>query len=192
LGCFFRAIATAFSVFFFLLAAGVAMSAFLVFDGKPQACVDRSLQPAPQPDGRVLEDWLNALDRVRAGEEVRLSVSEDQATVIGQDYLDSKDVPVDDLRVYFCPDGTAEATGKVRAGILGLKSNVLVKGTLDVDGDQPRLIFDKVYVGEFPDFLARPAFELFVDEDDVRNIPLVDNITAIEYHDGAADVTLSP
>jgi hypothetical protein len=55
-----------FSVFFFLLAAGVAMSAFLVFDGKPQACVDRSLQPAPEPDGHDVEGAIyNTINRLK-------------------------------------------------------------------------------------------------------------------------------
>jgi hypothetical protein len=192
LGCLFRLVTSALSAFFFIVIASGALAAFLVFNGKPEPCVDRSLQPAPEADDELQANWLDVIDGVSRGERVMLSVTEEQASVLGQAYLDARDFPVEDLRVYFCPDGTAEATGRVRTGVLGLESNVLVKGTLEVEGNTNRIIIDEVKVGEFPDFLAGRIYDVLVDENDIRNLPLVQNIDEIEYRDGEAIVTVAP
>ena len=180
------------SVFFFIVVASGALAAFLVFNGTPQPCVDRSIQPAPEADEELQANWLTVLDGVSRGERVQLSVTEEQASILGQGYLDARDVPVDDLRVYFCPDGTAEATGRVSTGILGLGSNVLVKGTVDVEGGRNRVDLDEVLVGEFPDFLARRVYDLLVNEDGLRDLPITQHLEAIEYRDGEAIVTVGP
>lgn len=181
-----------FSVFFFIVVASGALAAFLVFNGTPQPCVDRFAQPAPEADEELQANWLDVLDGVSRGERVQLSVTEEQASILGQGYLDARDFPVDDFHVYFCPDGIAEATGRVSIGILGLGSNVLVKGTVDVEGGVNRVDLDEVHVGEFPDFLARRVYDLLVDEDGIRNLPIAQNIDEIEYRDGEALVTVAP
>jgi hypothetical protein len=192
LGCLFKLVTTAFSLFFFFVVASGGLAAFLVFNGTPQPCVDRSAQPAPSDASDLLADWLNAIEAVSNGDSAKLTINEEQASIIGQGYLDSRDVPVDDLRVYFCPDGTAEATGRVSTGFLGLGSNILVKGTLETDGPTNRLDIDEVHVGQFPDFLASRVYDLLVDENDIRNLPLVQDIEDIEYRDGEAIVTIAP
>jgi len=192
LGCLFKLVTTAFSLFFFLVVVSGGLAAFLVFNGTPQPCVDRSTQPAPSDASDLLANWLDAIDAVSSGDSAELTVNEEQASILGQGYLDSRDVPVDDLRVYFCPDGTAEATGRISTGFLGLHSNVLVKGTLETDGPTNRLDIDEVHVGQFPDFLASRVYDLLVDEDDIRNLPLVHNIDDIQYLDGEAIVTIVP
>jgi hypothetical protein len=176
--------------FIFLAITAVAFGAFLMTNGTPAPCVDRGVDPAAPADDQLQANWLDVVDRVDNGETVQLSVTEDEATTIGQGYLDARNVPVKQLRVYFCRDGTAEATGQV--GALGLNSNVLLKGRLDVRGDQPVIEIDEVHAGDFPSFLAKRAVDMLVDEHNARTLPLVQHISAIEYHDGEAIVTLAP
>jgi hypothetical protein len=80
----------------------------------------------------------------------------------------------------------------VSTGILGLGSNILVKGTVDVERGENRVDLDEVHVGQFPDFLARRVYDLLVDEDGIRNLPIAQNIDEIEYRDGEAIVTVAP
>jgi hypothetical protein len=192
LGCLFKLVTTVLSLFFFGVIASGALAAFLVFNGAPEPCVDRSIQPAPEADTDLQANWLDVLDGVSRGERVQLSVTEEQASILGQGYLDARGVPVEDLRVYFCPDGTAEATGRVHTGLLGLESNVLVKGTLAIDSGTNRIDIDEVHVGQFPNFLASRAYDLLIDENDIRNLPIAENIDEIEYRDGEAIVTVAP
>ncbi|HEX5370506.1 MAG TPA: hypothetical protein VFY10_13920 [Dehalococcoidia bacterium] len=186
----FRLLAIATTGFIFLAITAVAFGAFLMASGTPAPCVDRSVDPAPPSTGNLETDWFDVGQQVANGQTIQLQVNEDEATTIAAGYLDAKNVPVSDLRVYFCPDGTAEATGRV--GTLGVDSNVLIKGRLNIQGSEPAIEIDEVHAGNFPSFLAKHVVNLLVDQHDARTLPLVQHISAIEYHDGEATVTLSP
>ena len=186
----FRLVAFAATGFIFLAITAVAFGAFLMTNGTPSPCADRSVDPAPASTGELQSNWLDVGSQVVSGQTVQLQVNEDEATIIAAGYLDAKHVPVDKLRIYFCPDGTAEATGKV--GVLGVDSNVLIKGRLDVGGPAPVIEIDEVQAGSFPSFLAKHVVNMLVDQHDARTLPLVERISAIEYHDGYAVATLSP
>jgi hypothetical protein len=190
-GCLFKLVGLAFSGVFFLAITLIAAGAFFAFTGTPSPCVDRELNPAPGANQQLQANWLRAIDGISAGERVTLSVTEGQASSIGDGYLDNKGVPVEDLRVYFCPGGEgAQATGKV--GLLGIGANVLVEGRLDVTGERPRVELDHVRAGRIPGFISRPLLDLLVDRDDVLTLSALENVSAIEYLDGEALVTIGP
>src|SRR3989304_3918379 len=94
-------------------------------------------------------------DMPRAGGRGGLGVSELQATSGGVAFLDGGDVPVDELQVCFCPDGSAEASGKI--DVAGLSAKIVVKGTLDLSGDKPRIEIESVRAGSLPSAAPNPA-----------------------------------
>jgi len=187
LGCVLRLAALAIPVFLFFAVAGVALGSYLAFTGAPQPCVDRDSEPAPGAEQTLVENWRQLANALAGNQDVELVITEDEASAYGAEYLEDRDMPVEDFRLYFCPGGYAEATGKV--GVLGLNSNVLLRGTLDVSGRESRVDIDAVRAGRIPDFIARPVVDLFVDEENVVELPLAEQITAIEYRNGTALVT---
>jgi hypothetical protein len=58
------------------------------------------------------------------------------------------DVPMNDLQVYLCPEGYGEAVGTINA--LGRDIHVLIRGTLDLSGDQTRIDVQKIEAGNLP------------------------------------------
>jgi hypothetical protein len=189
LGCVFRLAALVIPGFVFFALVGVAVGGYMAFTGAPQPCVDRDSEPAPGAGQTLAENWRQLANVLAGSENVELVVTDDEASAFGAEYLEDRDVPVEDFRLYFCPGGYAEATGKV--GILGFNSNVLLRGTIDVSGRESRVDIDAVRAGRIPDFIARPLVDLFVDEENVAELPLAEQITAIEYRNGTALVTAS-
>jgi hypothetical protein len=189
LGCVLRLAALVIPGFLFFALVGVAVGGYLAFTGAPQPCVDRDSEPAPGAGRTLADNWRNLANVLAGNQDVELVITEDEASAYGAEYLEDRDVPVEDFRLYFCPGGYAEATGKV--GILGLNSDVLMRGTLDVSGGESRVDIDAVRAGRIPDFIVRPVVDLFVDEENLVELPLAEQITAIEYRNGTALVTAS-
>jgi hypothetical protein len=190
LGCLFRLVSFLFSASFFILVGAIALATYLLLTASPQPCVDRALNPGPDARGVLETNWLELARRVAEGEEFQLAVSEDQATAIARAYLETRDLPVDGLRVYFCPNGLAEATGSV--SVLGLESDFAVGGTLDVSGARPRVEIKSVRAGSFPNFIAKPIVDWLLKDKEVIDLPLAERITAVEIRDGEALVTAAP
>ncbi|MFQ5382365.1 MAG: hypothetical protein ACE5EF_12210, partial [Dehalococcoidia bacterium] len=107
-----------------------------------------------------------------------------EVTSRGIEYVDEKSLPVKDLQVYFCPDGHAEAAGLIE--VMGLDSNVIVEGTLDLSGDKPRLKVDRVRAGNLPSAVGTRAVNLILDRGDARTLQLEPRITSINYADAVA------
>jgi hypothetical protein len=189
LGCVLRLAALVIPGLLFFALVGVAVGGYMAFTGAPEPCVDRDSAPAPNAGRTLADNWRNLANVLAGNQDVELVITEDEASAYGAEYLEDRDTPVDDFRLYFCPGGYAEATGKV--GVLGLNSNVLMRGTLDVSGGESRIDIDAVRAGRIPDFIARPVVDLFVDEENLVELPLAEQITAIEYRNGSALVTAS-
>src|SRR3972149_2889968 len=114
----------------------VVIGAVLAFSGSPEPCIDRESVPSTAAS--------DELDAARRAFRARAAAC-----------LDEKDVPVDRLQVYFCPDGSAEASGEI--DVAGLSAKVVVKGTLDLSGDKPRIEIESVRAGSLPRAVAQPA-----------------------------------
>jgi hypothetical protein len=180
----------AFSGLFFLLFTATALAGFLVLTGAPQPCVDRSVLPASPPNGALQANWDDVAPRVGAGEAVALSLTEEQATMLARDHLRDKDVPVEDLTILFCPDGTTEAFGKVT--LAGLSSDVLVKGVLDTDRSQPQVQIQSIKAGNLPSFVSERLLNLVWEGEEARTIPLSISIYSMDVSDGEAVVVVGP
>jgi hypothetical protein len=180
----------AFSSLFFLAVAATALAGFLVLTGAPKPCIDRAVSPARQPDPSLQANWDGVLASTSSGEAVPLSVTEEQATTLAQGHLEARDVPVEDLQVVFCPDGTTEAYGKV--SILGLSSDVLVKGTLDTQRQPARVELDSVKIGNLPGWVAKTFLDVISEGEGARTLPTNLNVLSMDVKDGEAIVVLGP
>lgn len=181
----------ALSSFFFLAVTATALAGFLVLTGAPKPCVDRSVSPAPPPNAALQANW----DAVFAGginssEATAFSLTEAQATMLAQGHLEDKSVPVENLQVYFCPDGTTEAFGEIT--FAGLKSDVLVKGRLDVTRSDTQVQIESIEAGNMPSFVAENLLNVAWDGDAARTLPVDLNILSMDVGDGEAIVVIGP
>jgi hypothetical protein len=140
-------------------------------------------------EARMRANWEAFKAQARSGP-ATIDFTEEEVTSRGVSYVEEKDMPVEGLQVYFCPDGHAEAYGKVSAG--PLDSKVLVKGTLDLSGDRPRLAVDSVEAGNLPSALAKPVIDQVLDRSGARTLDLSVPLRTISYADGRTTITGGP
>jgi hypothetical protein len=181
----------ALSSIFFLAVTATALAGFLVLTGAPKPCVDRAVQPAPPPNAALQANW-NAVfaGTVSRNEATAFSLTEAQATMLAQDHLRDKDVPVENLKVFFCPDGTTEAFGQV--SLAGLKSDVLVKGILDVSRDDTQVQIQSIQAGNLPSLVSENLLDLAWESRAARTLPVDLNILSMDVSDGEAIVVVGP
>src|SRR5207248_2957424 len=99
-----------------------------------------------------------------------ITISEQEATSFGADYLAAMDLPVEGLQVHFCPDATAEAKGHL--GISRFGSNIVVKGTVDAGGPRAAIHIDEVKAGNLPSAVAKPLLEAYLEKRDLKTLDL--------------------
>jgi hypothetical protein len=168
---------------------GLVVGGVLIFTGSPSACVDRVV-PISRAESESLKREWDAFAAQSRRAQATITISEAQATSRGVEYIEEKDVPVEDLQVYFCPAGYGEASGKIK--VLGLTTKVVVRGTLDLSGDKPRIQIDSVRAGNLPSAVAKPAVDLILDTGNFRTLDIDEHLLRIEYGDGIARVTGGP
>jgi hypothetical protein len=171
-----------------LLGALIAAAA-LIFTGSPAACVDRVVPTSAAASQELRAAWKQFGAQAARGP-ATITVTETQATSRGVEYVDDKGAPVDELQVYFCPAGYGEASGKI--SVLGLKTRVVVRGTLDLSGSKPQIQIDSVRAGNLPSFIAKPAVDVILNTGDLRTLDLKEHLTSIQFSDGAATVGGGP
>jgi len=104
--------------------------------------------------------------------------------------MDEKDVPLNDLQVYLCPDGYGEVTGTVNA--LSRDINVLIRGTLDLSADQPRIDVQKIEAGNLPSGVGTTIVNQILDRSGVKTLDVDVNITGMSFTDGQATLEGQP
>jgi hypothetical protein len=169
-----------------VIIGAILVGGVLVFAGSPAACVDRVIEPSTAASNDLRAAWRTYGQQAASGN-ATVTFNEQQVTSRGVEYINEKDVPVDELQVYFCPAGYAEGSGKV--SILGLKSKVVVRGTLDLSGPQPRIQIDEVRAGSLPSSIAKPVVDTILDTGNFRTLNLREPIATIRYADGTVTVT---
>ena len=150
----------------------------------PQACAARDIQYSAAASQELRAQW-----RAIAQRGGTVNFTETQATSRGIDYINEKDAPVEDLQVYFCPQGYAEASGKVK--ILGMKSKVVVRGTLDLSGPQPQIDIQSVRAGNLPSAAARPVVNAILNAGNLKTLDIDERITQLQYTDGQVAVAVA-
>lgn len=162
----------------------ILVGGLLIFTGTPQACAARDIQYSAAASQELRAQWRALAQRGGTG-----NFNEVQATSRGVDYINEKDAPVEELQVYFCPQGYAEASGKVK--IMGLKSKVVVRGTLNLSGAQPEIEIQSVRAGNLPSAAARPVVNAILNAGNLKTLDINERITQLTYTDGQVAVTVT-
>ncbi len=170
-----------------VVVAGVAV--VLVYTGTPEPCVDREEFSAGDPSNIApgldfQNKWRDFKLRSASGP-TSVTFSEAQITARGLSFLLEEGIEIENLQVFLCPDGYAEATATFAGG--GPNIDFLARGTLDLSGDLPRIDIDKVLVGNLPNFLRLGGLVDSID-DDAKTLDIGFSLTAIGFTDG--EVTL--
>ncbi len=189
IGAIFKAIAVV-----LLGAGGVIVGAgvvgvVLIFTGDPQPCAGRVSTPTTAASNELRTRWKEFGAKAATGP-ASIGITELQATSRGVEYVKEKDAPVTDLQVYFCPDGHAEAAGKV--SFLGRDIKIVVSGTLDLSGAKPEIQIDSVRAGNLPGGIGTRAVDLVLNTGDLKTLNLDEHLTSITYTDGVANVQGGP
>lgn len=189
MGCILKIILFAISGFFFAVVVGGALSVFLIVTGSPGTCTDREIDPISSAVAAQLDARWDVFSQTSETQQASIQVSEAEATSRGRQYVDDEDVPVDDLRIYFCGDGKGQIAGKVAA--IGIDVDFVVTGHLDVGGPKPVVQLDSVDIGNMPGFVADKVLDILLN-DDARTLELDENLRGSEISDGLIVISGGP
>lgn len=158
-----------------VVVAGVAV--VLVLTGSPQSCSERVVSQSPQSRAELQKKWGDFKRRASTGAaEVRFT--ETEVTSRGIEYLIRQGVPLENLQVYFCEQGYADATATFVGG--GPAVDLLVRGTLDISGDRPKVVIESVPAGNLPGFLPLEKFLASLD-DEAKTLNLGVILTSVVF-----------
>lgn len=160
---------------------GVVLGGILVFTGDPEPCVDRVSTPSNAAVAALFERWNQFTAQAEAGP-ASVSFSEEEATSRAQQYLNEKDIPLENAQVYFCPDGRGQVKGRVNA--LGRNINVLLSGRVDTSQQPPVIVIDEIKAGNLPSAVAETIVGDRLDRNDVKVLDFGIPISAVNVADG--------
>jgi hypothetical protein len=160
---------------------GVVLGGILVFTGDPKPCVDRMSTPSNAAVTALFERW-NSFSATALTGPATVTFSEEEATSRAQQYLNEKDIPLEQAQVYFCPDGRGQVKGKVNA--LGRDITILLTGTVDTTQNPPVIVIDDIEAGNLPSAVAETIVGDRLDRNDVKVLDFGIPISAITVVDG--------
>ena len=170
------------------IAVLVGVAVVLVYTGTPEPCVDREVSVSSGSRSEFQNKW-DAFKLRSATAATSETFTESQITARGVEFLDDEGIDIENLQVYFCPEGYAEATATFVGG--GPNIDLLVRGTLDLSGDLPRIDIDKIQGGNLPGFLPLGALVDSID-DEAKSLNISVNLTSIRFSDGAVSIQGAP
>ncbi len=171
----------------------VVLTVLAAFAGSPGECDsgDREVQVSAAL-AQQLQDKLDAFDeQLDAGQAASFTFDESEATSRGQEFLDEKNAPIDDLKVCFNPEGPS-ASGKVSA-VAGLDLDVKASGKVDLSGEHPRVDDLGIDIGKVPGFVTGGLEGLIkgVINDQLDHIDIEHQLT-ITFGEGTATLSGQP
>jgi hypothetical protein len=162
-----------------VVVVGIVVGSILIVSGSPDACADRTIEVSTAAARELDANW-DAFEAQAATGPATISISETQATSRAVEYLEEEDVPIEELQVYFCAEGYAEAAGKVDAGPIDAK--IVIRGTLDLSGDEPEIDIQEIRAGSLPGFVSDVVIDIILSNDDARTLEELDvNLLTIDY-----------
>jgi hypothetical protein len=173
-----------------LIGGAVVVGGVLIFTGSPTPCGNGPIPVSSQASQQMRAAWKEFAVRA-ARAPANAAFTESQITSRGVDYIKEKNAPIEELQVFFCPQGYAEASGKVK--VLGLNSTVVVRGTVDVSGPKPVVKILSVRAGNLPGSVAKPIVDRVLDAANVRTIDIDEHVTNVVFsaEGGVGRVTVS-
>ncbi len=164
---------------------GVVLGGILVFTGDPKPCVDRSSTASNAAVTALFARWNQFTADAQAGP-ATVTFNEEEATSRAQQYLNEKDIPLDNAQVYFCPSGRGQVKGRVSA--LGRDINILLEGRVDTTQQPPVIVVDEIKAGNLPSSVAEAIVGDRLDKNGVKVLDFGIPISAVNVVDG--NVTL--
>ena len=158
-----------------VVVAGVAV--VLVVTGSPKACSDRVITPSPQAIVELQNKWDGFKLQASTGS-AEVEFTETEVTSRGIEFLKRARVPLENLQVFFCGEGFADATVTFVGG--GPAVDLLVRGTLDISGDRPKIEIQSVQAGNLPGFVPLEGMLAALD-DAAKTLNLGVNLTAVTF-----------
>jgi hypothetical protein len=171
----------------------VVLTVLAAFAGSPGECDSGGREVVVSSAlAQSLQDKLDTLDeQLDAGQSYSFTFDESEATSRGQQFLDEKNAPIDDLKICFHPEGPS-ASGKVSA-VAGLDLDVKVSGEVDLSGAHPRVDGLDIDVGKVPGFVTGGLEGLIKDviNDQLDHIDIEHQLT-ITFSEGTATLSGQP
>ncbi len=155
-------------------------------------------------DSTSAQQWQQRWDQFRAqldaGQPTSVTFSEKEVTSRAAEYLKEKNAPLEDLTVCF-HKGEAEARAKAKLPALSdlpllggaFDTQVRVRGTIDMTGEQPRITISAIDAGNLPDFATNRIKSKLEDaiNDRLSNLRLAHKLTAT-FSEGQAQISGQP
>ena len=158
----------------------------LTFTGSPSACSDRNIDVSEPARVRLADKW-ETFEEEAAQRSATVTFDESEVTSRAVKWGDDEGIGLDNIRVYLCQDGYAEATATFTGP--GPNIDILARGTLDLTGARPVIDVQDVKIGNLPGFVPLDVALDFVDDEDKTLDILSVRLTSISFGDG--DVTLA-
>jgi hypothetical protein len=170
------------------LGAGI-VGAILIFTGSPSPCTDREFEPSSAASQQLRAEW-DQFSAAAAQGRAEIVLTELGVTSRAVEYIDEKDIPLKDVRVHFCSDGLGEALGTIKTP--GPDIRVLLRGTLDLSGDKPKIDIDTIKAGNFPGFGTTWIINNIIKKGDADILDMDEHLISLQIRDGSATLTGGP
>jgi hypothetical protein len=178
----------AISGFFFVATVLGALGVYLALTGEPKTCTDRNVSVSSAIAEQLDQRWAAFSSDITA-EADSIDISEAEVTSRARQYAEDEDLPVRNLRVYFCDFGEGQVAGKVEAG--GIDVDFVATGHLDLSGPRPVVQLDSIDVGNLPGFVSDAVLNALISEG-TRTLELDENLVGSEIGDGLIIITGRP
>jgi hypothetical protein len=167
------------------------VGAALIFTGNPSPCVNRPITPSTAASQALRDQW-NAFEQQALSGSATITFDETGVTSRGVEYIKEKDLPLKDLQVNFCPDGLGEARGTIDSP--GRPIHVLLRGTLDLSGPQPRIDVTTIKAGNLPSIFGGTDWIItnIIKKSNADILDVKPHLTKLVITDGSATLTGGP
>jgi hypothetical protein len=167
------------------------VGAALIFTGNPSPCVDRAIEPSTAASQALRDQW-DAFEAQAASGNATIAFDEVGVTSRGVEYVEEKDLPLKDLQVHFCPDGLGEASGTINTP--GPDIHVIMRGTLDLSGEKPRIDVKEIKAGNLPNLFGGTDWIInnIVKKSNADILDVKPHLLSLDIEDGSATLTGGP
>jgi hypothetical protein len=186
------------ALFLLLVVIGVPLAAvvllILAVTGSPGSCVPegRTISISPERAASFQAKWDQLDAALDAGQVSTVVFDDSEVTSRARRWIDEHDVPASD--VYICFEAQrGSGSAKIDVPFFPGDVDVLVRGTLDLTGEHPKIKIDEIEAGGLPGQLT-DLMEGFVINlvDDESNDLTLDHDYGITFGDGEATLTGQP
>ena len=135
----------------------VAALAVLSFVGSPKAsCADGAVATSRAAEDSFNSKWTSFDTTLRQGGAATVTLTEEELTSRGAQYLLATNVPAKNLQVHLCP-GQGLGQAAMSMELLGRALDVVATGHLQLDTGNARIVVDSVEIGMVPGPVAALA-----------------------------------